>query len=409
MMHKIGKQKGNNIRKISLFLALTTLLLTASAAFFACTDEKPKPPINTEGSDMQETATEKIDIETDAPTPDRGAKIYIEKNKFMVAGNEWWCNGVNTPWQGWNDFEGRMDEDFWDRTFKLLADSNVNCTRIWISCAGTGVVRLTEDGNVLSVNKAHWKDLEKLFAIASKHKVYVMATFLSFDHFKNEQPDHELWRKLIKNDEYCQAYAEKYVKEFCRRFGEEEYLFSIDLMNEPDWVFENAECGKISWDRLSYFFGVCASAVHETCSTPVTVGLGMPKYNSAKHEGNMISDSRLKKLTGLDGATIDFYSPHYYPWERQWYSSPYEKKVSAYGLDTKKPCMLGEVSGGDDGIKGFTLPWGYEQAYKNGFAGIMVWGQPTNGWWVGFETTAEATNHMYELIPEKIKPIKTAE
>lgn len=47
-----------------------------------------------------------------------------------------------------------------------------------------------------------------------------------------------------------QKIIEKYVKEFCTRYADEEYIFAIDIMNEPDWVYENEECGQIGWEHL---------------------------------------------------------------------------------------------------------------------------------------------------------------
>ena len=32
----------------------------------------------------------------------------------------------------------------------------------------------------------------------------------------------------------------------------------IDIMNEPEWVNENDECGQIPWDNFSYLLGKCA-------------------------------------------------------------------------------------------------------------------------------------------------------
>lgn len=37
---------------------------------------------------------------------DGTAKVSIDGIKFMVGGKELWFNGVNTPWDHWNDFGG---------------------------------------------------------------------------------------------------------------------------------------------------------------------------------------------------------------------------------------------------------------------------------------------------------------
>ncbi|MCD7733189.1 MAG: cellulase family glycosylhydrolase, partial [Oscillospiraceae bacterium] len=200
------------------------------------------------------------------------ARVYVEGTSFMVNGSELWINGVNTPWISWNDFTGNMDEEAWEETFALLASDNINCTRIWINCDGESIVSLTEDGEIIEINSGHWDDLDKLFALAEKYEVYVMATLLSFDHFKGSSGDD--WQAMVNNKDTADAFAETYVKEFCERYGDCEYLFSIDIMNEPDWVYENEECGNVEWENLSYFFGKCASVIHENSDILVTVGLG---------------------------------------------------------------------------------------------------------------------------------------
>ena len=58
------------------------------------------------------------DKKSDGPS----ARVTVDGTKFMVDGKELWINGVNTPWQKWNDFGGDMDEAFWDKTFAQLAE-----------------------------------------------------------------------------------------------------------------------------------------------------------------------------------------------------------------------------------------------------------------------------------------------
>ncbi len=346
------------------------------------------------------------------------ARVTVEGTKFMVDGKELWINGTNTPWEKWNDFSGQMDEAYWDETFAQLAADNINCTRIWVNCNGESIVRLKTAGEVKEINEAHWTDLDKLFAIAEKYGVYIMATLTSFDHFKEPNGGYKKWRELIKSQELTDAFADTYVKEFCQRYGENEYLFSIDIMNEPDWVYENDECGKgeISWENLSYFFGKCASVIHQNCDTLVTVGMGMIKYNSDNYQGNMVSDEYLKELTGLDDAYLDFYSPHYYAWMLGTYPLPFNITPEEFGLGTDKPCIIGETPNDDDDKTGMSAADKYSFAYGKGWNGVMTWMDPVLGddgtyTWYKYDLTAEATNAIAETAYDKVYPIgkKTAE
>ncbi len=350
------------------------------------------------------------------------ARVYIEGTKFMAGGNELWINGVNTPWKNWNDFTGSMIEGtwsgdlnirFWDEEFARLVSDGINCTRIWINCEGEGIVSLTENGEIQGINENHWDDLDKLFELAEKNKLYLMPTLLSFDHFKDTTGfgSGTRWRKLIVSKENANAYAETYVKEFCERYKENEYIFAIDIMNEPDWVFENEECGQIDWDHLSYFFGKCASVIHENSDFLVTVGMGIIKYNSDKYEGNKVSDEYLAELTGLENSYLDFYSTHYYNWQKPWFGFPCDKSPKEFGIAEEKPCLIGETHNDDEAEIGMSLTEKYKSVYENGWNGIMVWMQSTDEDYVcyGYDYTREATSAMAEYIPEKIRPLENAD
>lgn len=343
-------------------------------------------------------------------TEEPSAHVTVEGTKFMADGKELWINGTNTPWEKWNDFGGDMDEAFWDKTFEQLAADNINCTRIWINCNGERAIRLKSTGEIKEITEEHWIDLDKLFAIAEKHKVYIMATLLSFDHFKEPKNSFPKWRNLVTSKEYTDAFAETYVKQFCEHYGSNEYLFSIDIMNEPDWVKEKEECGKIGFEYLSYFFGKCASVIHQNSDTLVTVGMGMIKYNSDKFEGNFVSDEYLKELTGLDDAYLDFYSPHYYAWMLPSFPHPFDKSPEEFGLGTDKPCIIGETPNDDDEKMKMTAAEKYENSYNNGWNGVMTWMDPHKNEndeyeYYKYDLTAAASNRMNEIAPEKIHPL----
>lgn len=333
------------------------------------------------------------------------ARVTVDGTKFMVNGKQLWINGVNTPWYNWNDFTGSMDYDAWDKTFSQLAEDGINCTRIWVNCTGENIVRLKSTGEIKNINEGHWSDLDKLFEIAEKHKVYVMATLTSFDHCKGDIGSPERWRTMLQSKTAVDDFAEKYVKEFCSRYSKNEYLFSIDIMNEPDWVYENEECGQLPWDDLSYFFGKCAATIHENSDTLVTVGMGIIKYNSDNYDGNKISDDYLKELTGNENAYVDFYSTHYYMWQKQYYGFPFNTTTEEFGLDNVKPCLAGETSNDDSAECGYSLTEKYEIAYENGWQGVMVWMQSQEDHsWYEYGLTQEATQAFEKNHTDLVYP-----
>lgn len=90
---------------------------------------------------------------SEAEISSSSARVSVKDTDFIVNDKSFWINGANTPWQHWNDFEGNMDETFWDNEFAKFAKDNINCTRIWINCNGEGAVKLDADGNITSINE----------------------------------------------------------------------------------------------------------------------------------------------------------------------------------------------------------------------------------------------------------------
>ncbi len=318
------------------------------------------------------------DIDFSAIASNLPGKIIVEGTDFTVNGERLYMNGVNTPWDNWNDFGGTFSKSFWAEHFALLRESGINSTRIWISCNGDVGLSITEDGYVNGATTKHWKDLDTMFKLAEENGIYIMATLMSFDHFKDTNATYESWRKMVADDEKTDSYIQNYVIPFCERYDDFNSLWSIDLCNEPDWIHENKECGKLSWKVLSKFFAKEAAAIHENSDILVTIGFGMIKYNSDDYSGNMGSDEYLQSLYPNEKAYLDFYSTHYYEWEAQFYGFPFDKTPEAFKLDGTKPSMLGECPA--VGMLG-TSKWAQEMTgdemyintYENGWDGIMGW------------------------------------
>jgi hypothetical protein len=134
----------------------------------------------------------------------------------------------------------------------------------------------------------------------------------------------------------------------------------------------------------------------------------MPKYNSDKYNGNMISDEYLKELTGDDDAYVDFYSSHFYEWERSSFGAPYTQSPEEYGLGSDKPNIIGECPNDDAEKTGMTLTEKYQSMYDNGWNGIMVWMEyraDEEQVWYCYDLTKAATSAMAEAIPEKVHPL----
>ena len=250
-------------------------------------------------------------------------------------------NGVNTPWDKWNDFGGDYNEEFWDAHFKKLHENGINASRVWVSCNGLHV-KIDSSGKVKGPTDKYWTDLDKFFKLAESHEIYIMATLMSFDNFKDEGQPYMSWRALLDNEKNMDSYVETYVIPFVEKFSKYNSLWSIDLCNEPDWIHENDQCGQLEWEPISKLFAKSAAAIHENSDVLVTIGFGMIKYNSKKYQGNLGADDYLKKLADNPKAYLDFYSPHFYEWEAEWFGFPFDTDPISFGLDGTKPAVIGE-------------------------------------------------------------------
>ncbi len=335
-----------------------------------------------------------------------GDRITISNNQFYAGGQRIWINGANTPWHNWNDFGGNFDYNWWDNHFQELRNNGINATRIWITCSGEVGINIDSNGYVSGATSAHWSHLDSLFQIAQNRGVYIMATLMSFDHFKNTYSTYQRWRNWINSDSNIDSYVNNYLIPFLNRYKNNPYLWSIDLMNEPDWAYEESA---ISWDRLQMYFAKAGRAIHENSQVLVTVGLAMPKYNGSACggcQGNKVSDSALQAKVNDPDARLDFYSSHWYPWEYQYWSSPYHKTPSEYGIATDKLNMVGEMPANgvynSSGQLLLTTTQAYENAYQKGWEGVMAWtsnGVDSNGslTQLGPATRAFRDSH-YDLV-----------
>ncbi len=363
-------------KALALFLA-AVMLLSGCTAPEKETEEKTvssseelTSPVGENTAPTEEVVTDT----TEASVKTYDANIYVDGDKFMLGGKEIWLNGMNAPWQSWDDFGGSYKAQYWEEVFSMMHEDGFNSCRIWINCSGDKAIDIDENGYVSGASEKHWQDLDSLFSLAAENEIYVMATLMSFDHFKNNKK--ERWRAMMKDTDKIDSYINNYVIPFCKRYDDNDYIWSIDLINEPDWVFENEECGKISWECLGDYFARACAAIHEnTDDMLVTIGFAMIKYNSPKYEGDYGSDEFLRSRYNNENAYVDFNSTHYYDWMATWFGCPFVVSAEEFGIDLSKPRVVGECS--HEGIKALRqikpIEECYEWAYNNGWNGVMVW------------------------------------
>jgi hypothetical protein len=343
-------------------------------------------------------------VPVDLVQSDGSAKVTIADAHFQVGGKKLWLCGTNTPWDNWNDFGHDFDYDFWDTHFAALHDAGINSSRVWILCSGDYGIQFDGDGKVTGMTEQFWNDTDRLMSVAAKHKIYIMATMMSFDCCKTGNRNHKKFRAMMQDADLTQSYVDNYIIPFAERYDSNDYLFSIDLCNEPDWIHENEESGRIDWKPLVTFFGKCAQGIHQHSDILVTTGIAYIPNNSDKRGTNVMSDDLLKYYAGED-SYMDFYSVHFYDWMIQWHNDPFKMSPADYGLLTSKPNVLGECSAKGSVQDGIDLVQAGQMLYDNGWDGVFPWtstGTDDNG---GFEEVTAYSKHMEEQISDLIFPL----
>lgn len=423
-MQSRNKLSRRLITIIMLALSASGLMLSACTSPQQTTDRTSDQAPDTSN---QNPPTEQTDGQEQSPPqrltlPPFTGEAEREKHRISIVDGKFhvdsgtkpiWINGVNVAWHRWNDFDSKYDEAWWDNHFAELRENGVNAARVWINCNNdNGVIIIDENGMVSGVKDEHWTALDKFFESAERHGIYMMPTFTSFDHFKSREA--ESWRSMVKSDEAVDSYIEHFTIPFLDRYRENPFLWSIDLMNEPDWVHENAECGKLKWSDISRFFARNAAAIRENSPVLVTVGMAFPKYNAdgSGYEGNKVSDTFLQNIYPNENARLDFWSPHYYDWVGRWYGIPFTsspfgpRSDGGWGLCDSRPAILAEHSG--DGSEGFTITEDYVNLFNNGWQGAMAWTSNNSGTgdgMGGMENIGSATRHIAETYPDLIFPL----
>ena len=301
--------------------------------------------------------------------------VSIVNKTFAVNGDAAcpiYFNGANTPWESWNDFGGTYNTTKWAQNMADLAAKGINASRIWFTCNGGGQPTIAADGTC-TVSQAFWTNCDHLFIQAQNNGVYIMATMMSFDHTKPSNPNAVNWQNMLADSAKTRKFINAFLIPFVNRYKTNPYLWSIDLCNEIEWIYENggSRGGADNWSGSTYallqrYVAMASEALHSSAVTRtdgshvlITMGSASTKWNGTmmrnayngsgwvnNSDGNKWSDVALKAQYNKSNVGLDFYSPHFYGWIDGWYSSMFVKSPADYGMG-EKPCVVGEMPSRD--------------------------------------------------------------
>lgn len=173
-------------------------------------------------------------------------RIYCSGRSLMNGDKIQYLNGVNTPWNNWNEFggisEGLYVSSWWESEFTRLEERGINCCRIWVSCDSDhqGVL-LNSDGTTNGPTATFWSNVDDLVTRATAHKIFLMPTLMSFDHFTWNKSSSVRWMKMLAKRSNVESFVQNYVVPFAVRYKDNPYVFCIDLCNEIDWLSEQGD------------------------------------------------------------------------------------------------------------------------------------------------------------------------
>lgn len=338
-------------------------------------------------------------------------EVKIHGNKFVRNGKTIWFNGINTPWDKFDDLGGRFDRIWWEDEFSRYAENHINLARVWIHCSGKYSPEITDEGIVTGASVQFWNDMDELVAIARRHRIYLLPSLWSFDMTQDSYPTHEIFRKLLASEENLQSYVDNFLIPLVNRYNNQEYILGWEICNEPEWFFDNPDKGNFSVQQVQLMHAMFAVAIHENCTKPVTTGSASPKWSSVtlKHlgptAGNIWTNEALQAVLPDKEAYFDFYQIHWYAWQTRWSSAPYLTTTKQYKIDDR-PVLIGETLGRGqcDELLCQTLSEMYENAWKNGYDGVCAWKTPQNDGAGSFEEIVVATNEFYAHHPALVYP-----
>jgi hypothetical protein len=324
------------------------------------------------------------------------ARIYVQGSKFMLQGTAVYFNGANTPWNKWNEFGStdgnNYDSTWWSNEFARMKAKGINSVRVWVSHDGVEEVpKLNPDGTVVGPGAKFWSDVDNLMSLAATHKIYLMATMMSFDHTYQYHWNYttgahdttfKAWIKMLSDEAMTQTMVDNYILPFAVRYKDNPYLFSIDLCNEPEWIIDPDQSdwnyGRLPKEYLQRYAAMASAAIHKSSSKVlVTIGSASVKWHSDIYTtngingGNYWSDSELQKQYNDKEAYLDFYQLHYYLWMEPYF--PLKTATSTYLL-TDRPVVMGEMPAKDSKLPaGQTMGGIFEFFYTNGYSGHYPW------------------------------------
>ncbi len=247
-----------------------------------------------------------------------------------------WRRGANIAWLDYgSDFGGnpwtgdqglRDHEEDLDMIIEDIIGNDIKWLRWFVLPDLRSGVLFDETGVPLTLNEHVIPNLQFLIDKLPED-VFLMPTILDFHFCSDDKVDGGVQIgghcELITDDTKRAALNNNIIKPLVAAFEGSHQIAAWDIINEPDWLTSSA-FANISSQELDRFLKDCVTALHESASQPITIGL------ASEDALNFVED-----------IPVDILQFHWYPGPLFGDTTP---DFSDYMM-FEKPVILGEYPG----------------------------------------------------------------
>lgn len=297
--------------------------------------------------------------------------------------------GVNLAW-----LDGQYDHDFGtnevmghdfrayddkqkkanlDAYFKDISKMGARVVRLWLFERFEGL-QFDSNGNVKGIDDGLVQNIADVLSVAEKYNLYLYLCLMdTWGVTVHAQQHVSKLNSIIANEQVRKSYIDNAVKPFVSDTRlKTNRIFAIDVINDPEGMYSSIWKRDIEWIDVIKFINECAQAIH---TVNIKASCGFQRFQTL-----LDSKDDLKYL--------DFYDYHEYNDDGD--------LVSYSHLTLDKPCIIGECGQKsekyDDEIYDKTVAKFLDNAWRNGYAGCLLWYYNCKGYDVN------DSNNRYSLI-----------
>jgi len=284
-------------------------------------------------------------------------------------------SGINYPWTvyqgkpnygcdfGWNKWHSHAGvtahpEDV-RADFEAMAAAGFEVTRWFVFTDGRGGVDWNATGELVGIADRFFDDMDAALEISAATNVRLCLVLVDFAWL-----DDPVRRVALGSS----AFLDRVLDPLLDRYGANNSIHSLDVINEPDWVTEglatNPKRGVWPIENLKAFVGGAAARIHARSAALVTLGGGRVRFAQEWDD----------PAYGLDFVQVHSYPDVRYP-DRD--VSLFGRTAADFGLS--KPLLIGECPSDPrahpDGhlSPAYTLADYLDLAREGGFLGAWPW------------------------------------